>query len=422
MYLPIRLTVFFVLICILPLTGQIVINEIAVKPNPSASDNCVQSLKDCAASTCGSEYVELYNNSDCPVDIGCYIFISESFDGARDGAFRFPSGTIIPARGFISVGGPNSGASINLFTYCSNNHMLTSNARWYLDNGDAWVALYDASGTLVDAVFWTVNAGESAKWPTDSDLDDTPPWIPAATASSCPAVASLSRPAATIGSGANQIEYAGVNPTLGNVLERTLDGGSTWAIGAGTINNCNGACNTLGSCGPLPIELYEFDLFIEREEVGVYWSTQSEAATDFFRVERSSNGESWETIGTVQASGNSNTLLTYEFIDKNPKEGMSYYRLTSYDLDGVISYKGVRSVEAHHELTVYPNPTKGELFIRNGGELSLGKIVVMDVYGRIVGQFYSEQEELKIVTKDWKSGVYYLITESGKSYCVLKEE
>ena len=101
---------------------------------------------------------------------------------------------------------------------------------------------------------------------------------------------------------------------------------------------------------------------------------------------------------------------------------MSYYRLTSYDLDGSVSYKGVRSIEAHNELAVYPNPTKGELFIRNGGELSLGKIVVMDVYGRIVGQFYSEQEELKIVTKDWKSGVYYLITESGKSYCVLKEE
>jgi hypothetical protein len=148
----------------------------------------------------------------------------------------------------------------------------------------------------------------------------------------------------------------------------------------------------------------------------------SEAATDFFRVERSSDGEFWEAIGTVQASGNSNTLLSYEFVDRNPIEGMSYYRLTSFDLDGSISYKGVRSVEAHNELAVYPNPTKGELFIRNGGELSLGNILVMDVYGRVIGQFYSEQEELKIQTNGWKSGVYYLITESGKSYRVLKEE
>ncbi len=422
MYMPIRLTVFFFLIGILPLTGQIVINEIAVKPNPSASDNCVQSLKDCGASTCGSEYAELYNNSDCPVDIGCYIFISESFDGARDGAFRFPSGTVVPARGFISVGGPNSGASINLFTYCSNNHMLTNNARWYLDNGDAWVALYDASGTLVDAVFWTANAGESAKWPSDSDLDDTPPWIPSATASSCPTVASLSRPAATIGSGANQIEYAGVNPTLGNVLERTVDGGGTWAIGVGTINNCNGACVVVGSCAPLPIELYTYDVTAAEKSVRLEWITQSEVNTDFFKIERSADGEQWMSIGRVEAQGSSQYMVHYTFDDIDAIEGLSYYRLTSIDLDGAVSFKGVRSVEAHNELVVYPNPTKDELFIRNNGELSLGNIFVMDVYGRVIWQFYSEQEELKIETNGWKSGVYYLITGSGKSYCVLKEE
>lgn len=422
MYLPIRLTLILLPFWILPLQAQIFINEIAVKPNPSSTDNCVQALKECANSTCGNEYVEFYNHSDCPIDIGCYIFVTESWDGARDGSFRFPSGTIIPAKQFLSIGGANSGATINLFSYCGNNHMLTANSRWYLENGDAWCALYDATGNLVDAVFWSANAGESAKWPGDTDLDDIPPYIPSASASSCPAVGALPRPSNSVGTGANQIEYAGVNPVLGQVIERTVDGGSTWAQGAGTINNCNGACNTLGTCGPLPIELYEFDLFTEREEVVVHWNTQSEAATDFFRVERSSDGEIWETIGTVQASGNSNTLLTYEFIDKNPMEGMSYYRLTSFDLDGAISYKGVRSVEAHNELVVYPNPTKGELFIRNAGELSLGYIVVMDVYGREIGQFYSEHEELKIETKDWKSGVYYFITESGRSYCVLKEE
>lgn len=419
MYLPIRLTVFFVLICILPLTGQIVINEIAVKPGTSASDQCQQSMADCGAgnSGCGLEYIELYNNSDCPVNIGCYILCAE---GVTTGQFRFPSGTIIPARGFYTIGGGASSANVILPGFCANNHYLSADTRFYLENGDGWVALYDATGNLLDAVFWTFSSGESSKWPADSDLNGTFN-APAATASSCPALGALPRPT-TVGSGANQIEYAGVAPTLGNVIERTVDAGATWAIGAATRNNCNGACATLGTCGPLPIELYEFDLFIEREEVVVYWNTQSEAATDFFRVERSSDGEIWEKIGTVQASGNSNSLLTYEFIDKNPKEGMSYYRLTSYDLDGSVSYKGVRSVEAHNVLAIYPNPTKGELFIRNNGELSLGNIFVMDVYGRVIWQFYSEQEELKIETSGWKSGVYYLITGSGKSYCVLKEE
>jgi hypothetical protein len=416
-----RIAILFLSLWVFPLNGQIFINEIAVKPNPSSTDNCVQSLKECTNSTCGNEYVEFYNNSDCPVDIGCYIFVTESWDGARDGAFRFPSGTVIPGKQFLSIGGANSGASINLFTYCGNNHMLTANSRWYLENGDAWCALYDATGNLVDAVFWSANAGESGKWPADTDLDDTPPYIPTATASSCPAVGALSRPANTVGTGANQIEYAGVNPALGLVLERTTDGGTGWAQGAGTLNNCNGTCNTLGTCGPLPIELYAFELNAVREDVFVTWLTESEAGTDFFRIERSRDGTNWEVIGSVQAIGNSNQLQTYQFVDENPIEGLSYYRLTTFDLDGAISYKGVRSVETQADLLIYPNPVKDLLFVR-GQEGALGEVIVKDVYGRVIDEFISDKNEISINTLLWRQGVYYVITQEGKSYCVLKEE
>ena len=199
------LTVLVMILSVFDVSSQIVINEISVKPNPNATDACVQSLKDCSSSACGNEYIEFYNNSDCPIDISCYIFITESFDGARDGAFRFPSGSVIPTRGFVSIGGANSGATFNLNDYCSTNYLLTPNTRWYLDNGDAWCALYSSTGSLLDAVFWTANAGESAKWPSDSDLDDTPPYIPSGALSSCPAVASLPRPSPTVGSGALQI-------------------------------------------------------------------------------------------------------------------------------------------------------------------------------------------------------------------------
>jgi hypothetical protein len=419
MFIPNRITVLFVFFCIFPLRGQIVINEISVKPGTSASNQCQQTMADCNAgnSGCGLEYIELYNNSDCPVNIGCFILCAE---GVTTGQFRFPSGTIIPPRGFYTVGGGASSANVILSGFCANNHYLSTDTRFYLENGDGWVALYDATGNLLDAVFWTFSSGESSKWPADSDLNGTFS-APAATASSCPSLGALPRPT-TVGSGATQIEYAGVSPTLGNVLERTVDAGGTWAIGAATRNNCNGVCAILGTCAPLPIELYEFDLSMERDQVFVYWNTQSEAATDFFRVERSVDGEDWKIIGVVEASGYSNTIMNYEFVDVKPFKGMSYYRLTSFDLDGAISYKGVRSVETHTEVFVYPNPSKDDFFIRNVGDASLGSIVVLDVYGRIIGQFNSENWILKIDASSWKSGLYYVIVESGKIYRVLKEE
>lgn len=242
-----RMKLFLVLFLFLfafSLNAQVVINEIMVMPGPDGTSPTDQSLSNCNNSTWGREFVEFYNNSDCPLDISCYIFITESFDGARDGAFRFPSGTIIQSRGFISIGGPNSGATINLFDYCSSSYLSTANVRWYLENGDAWCALYSDSGSLLDAVFWTSNPNESSKWPTDSDLDDVPKYIPNGSASSCPSVSALNRPLGTVGTGDLQIEYAG-KPTLGTVLERTTDGGNTWGSSAtSTINSCNGDCST----------------------------------------------------------------------------------------------------------------------------------------------------------------------------------
>lgn len=59
-------------------------------------------------------------------------------------------------------------------------------------NGDGWVGLYDATGSPVDAIYWTVSAGEASKITTDSDLDDSP-CIPNAI-TGCTAVASLLSP------------------------------------------------------------------------------------------------------------------------------------------------------------------------------------------------------------------------------------
>lgn len=219
--------------------SQVVINEVMVKPGPDATSSLYQSLKMCSSSTSGSEYIELYNADPCnSIDISCYLIGFNVFTSQSHGTFRFPAGSIIPPLGFLSIGGPNSGATINLFNYCSTPHLNTGNDRWYLENGDGYIILYDQTGIVVDAVYWTFSAGQANKWGTDSDISDAPTLIAAGLG--CPVVTSLPGPSSIpIGSAG----YAGQSPNIGTVIERTTDGGSTWATNAApTINNCNGTC------------------------------------------------------------------------------------------------------------------------------------------------------------------------------------
>lgn len=227
-----------------PNFSQVVINEVMIKPGPDATSSLYQSLKMCSSSTSGSEYIELYNADPCnSVDISCYIIGFNIFTSQSHGTFRFPAGSVIPPLGFLSIGGPNSGATINLFNYCSTPNLNTGNDRWYLENGDGYIILYNPTGAVVDAVYWTFSAGQANKWGTDSDISNAPTLI--ASGSGCPVVASLPGPSSIpIGSAS----YAGQGPNTGTVIERTTDGSSTWATNAApTINSCNGICITPSS-------------------------------------------------------------------------------------------------------------------------------------------------------------------------------
>ena len=230
----------------LNLSSQVVINEVAVKPGSSSTASVDQSMKNCATPTDGREYIELYNTSSCnSADISCYFLATP--DGVSSGAggtFRFPTGTTIPPLGFISIGGPLSSATLKMNAFCSGAnsvYLKTSLSRWFIDNSEAYVALYDASGNALDVVYWTFSAGQSNRWnnATYPGLFNAPANIPSIPGT-CSNVASLAGPSAFP---AAIVNYAGAGPNLNTVICRSQDGGSTWITNATpTINACNGTC------------------------------------------------------------------------------------------------------------------------------------------------------------------------------------
>ncbi len=107
-----------------------------------------------------------------------------------------------------------------------------------------------------------------------------------------------------------------------------------------TLNNVSGGCNLL----PLPSELSLFFGYHQDRTNVLKWQTDSEVNTDYFKVERSTNGMDWEQVGSVPASGNSNQKNSYTFEDHSFAVGMNYYRLTQLDLNGEIAWKDLTAI------------------------------------------------------------------------------
>ncbi len=147
--------------------------------------------------------------------------------------------------------------------------------------------------------------------------------------------------------------------------------------------------------GTLPVTLAYFKVKPEAGKVIVEWATAAEENNDFFTVERSTDGKSFQVVGSVRGAGNSKSKLTYSFTDVSPLAGKSYYRLKQTDYDGKFEYFKLEMVESKSVqnnsvagLTVQkvgPNPFQYDFFV----DFELGadgpvEIRLMNMNGQIV--------------------------------------
>ncbi len=117
----------------------------------------------------------------------------------------------------------------------------------------------------------------------------------------------------------------------------------------------------------LPIELTNFTATQNGHEVDLKWITASEKNNNYFTIERSADGKTFEEFKKVKSaseSGNSTGNLQYILTDYAPLAGVSYYRLSQTDLNGKTNKLTIVSVtnkENDGAFTIAPNPTTGLL-------------------------------------------------------------
>lgn len=147
---------------------------------------------------------------------------------------------------------------------------------------------------------------------------------------------------------------------------------------------------TLGSINPtttpLPVELVAFEALQTENYVTLKWNTASEKNAHSFEIERSANGQQFESVLTTRAAGNSKTPVYYSETDFNPLNGLSFYRLKQVDLDGSVAYSDVVAVKrktSEITLNVFPNPSNGEFKIEYSTEKNKDVLlVVRDLSGK----------------------------------------
>lgn len=239
------------------------------------------------------------------------------------------------------------------------------------------------------------------------------------------------------GGGAGAVWFGSASTPAGVTVSQNGGAAGTTLVtlqGNCTVGGTNGAAagasatptfnlSAIEGAVALPIELLRFDAAPQAEAVELSWATASELNNAYFEIERSVDGERFETIVELPGAGTSSTAQRYEVLDHHPVEGVSYYRLRQTDFDGKSTVSWLAAVEyikPSELLSTYPNPVSTastltlDLRLHQKEEL---QIVLLDAAGRAVhtsnGWFDRGFQKHQLQLPELSAGVYYLRVQLG---------
>ena len=217
--------------------------------------------------------------------------------------------------------------------------------------------------------------------------------------------------------------------TISSDPDMTISGGIGITYPFGTITNdrsFNGTAHYVQG-NALPVEFIDFTAVKIGQSVLLEWETESEHNSDYFEVERSSNGTDWNRLLTIKGAGESSVNTIYHEMDDNPLDGTSYYRLNQYDFDGakivlkMVSYNNKNEID-ENEIRVFPNPMTDRFRVfGDKSELSLLKVfnsIGEDISGNLTVTCHEGFTD--IAFRDETEGVFILKTKTNSQVLIKK--
>ncbi|MBI4645548.1 MAG: hypothetical protein HY738_02875 [Bacteroidia bacterium] len=181
--------------------------------------------------------------------------------------------------------------------------------------------------------------------------------------------------------------------------------------------------NKTGGTNPLPVELLSFTAELDHGHVQLEWTTASEKNNDYFIVQKTLDGASFEEVARIPGGDNSNNVLHYSATDNEPYFGVSYYQLVQVDFNGKTYYSNLVAIDnsnPDYSLVIYPNPANSQfIYINIKGIRNPGKadVTFYDLYGRsVLSDSFAlfSPETTEFIEIDLRAGIYYTKVTIGE--------
>lgn len=153
---------------------------------------------------------------------------------------------------------------------------------------------------------------------------------------------------------------------------------------------------------PLPVKLINFTGTYKNNTALLNWAAENQVNFSSYEIERSSDGRTFERVGSVNRLGTGMERQTYQFNDDLSSSGSTvyYYRLRMVDIDAKYSYSNIILIRKDglktSGLNISPNP------VASGGQVtarleitrkSLVEISVLDMNGKVVLRQQNQVQE-----------------------------
>jgi hypothetical protein len=151
--------------------------------------------------------------------------------------------------------------------------------------------------------------------------------------------------------------------------------------------------------------------------VDLRWDVSQELNVRQYEIERSSDGASFSSVGSVPAKGKS----IYSFSNSNAPSSTLFYRVKSVDIDGRFKYSGIIKLPGNssnsfsNQMMIYPVPAQDEIMVDHQRLTAKAKMTIISSDGQVLKVVIPTEgsSHTPVNISTLKPGMYYLKLEDG---------